>query len=691
MVDNKIGDNMRINKKTVISITLCLCVFVMAIGYSLLSSSLKITGQGSITSTWDVRITDITNNNAAGSAYNLEAPSFTNDTAKFRVGLVDPGDSMTYTVKIENKGTITAILNMLNITTSGTDAIIYEVSGIKEGDTLAAGATINVYVTARYNSNVIADPDERVKTLTVGLEWIQYSNQVITPGTYTINYNANGGSGSIGSTTCTVGSSCTLASNTFTNSGFVFKGWSTSSDGTQIYSDAQTVMNLASSGKSVTLYAVWGYADVVVNYTVNITPTGGSVTPSNLTVSSGESVSITLLPNTGFIYSSNTCGGTVSGNTMTISNITADKNCQVVFVDAQVPEQPTITRTTYNKFSYLSVDNVGATQYYVSKDSSTKPTASASGWTTSTSYTINGAGTYRVWSKDAAGNVSALSSSIVAYTISRSQGANTTLTTRYDSTSSSTGTAFTSNTAMLAGTSVWASATASSGYTATLKRGSTTMTASGSSFTVSSEQTITSSATAVPYTVRVTVSGGGGSVSPSSQTVASGGSVTVTISPSLGYDYDTYTKTSGSASVSVSGSRMTISNVTSDVSIVVYFEEECDNCPYGGTLQSNGKCRVNTYSSTTVCDSCSIPVQNKWCCDQEDRWCSPPSDDYYGEHTDDNWNGGSYVCYYYDTYESITSCSECGESEVWSCPAGSLIGQAADLSYGICEYNMSGC
>ena len=167
---------MRINKKTIISIVLCLAAVFMAVGYSILSTNLKITGGANITSTWDVRITGITNNNASGSAYNLEEPSFTNNKAKFRVALVDPGDSMTYTITIENKGTITAVLNNLDITTSGTDAIIYEVTGVSEGDTLAAGETVNVFVVARYDSNVIADPDQRVKTLSVGLNWLQYTN-----------------------------------------------------------------------------------------------------------------------------------------------------------------------------------------------------------------------------------------------------------------------------------------------------------------------------------------------------------------------------------------------------------------------------------------------------------------------------------------------------------------------------------
>lgn len=248
---------MRMNKKTIISIVLCLAAVFMGVGYSILSTNLKITGGANITSTWDVRITGIVNNNATGSAYNLEEPSFTNDTARFRVALVDPGDSMTYTVTIENKGTITAILNGLDITTSGTDAIIYEVSGVKEGDTLAAGETIDVTVVARYNSNVIADPDQRVKTLSVGLEWIQYTNQSITPGTYTINYNANGGSGTMSSTTCTVGSACYLPLSTFTKEGYVIDGWSTSSNGAVVYKEGTEVINLTSSGKTITLYAVW--------------------------------------------------------------------------------------------------------------------------------------------------------------------------------------------------------------------------------------------------------------------------------------------------------------------------------------------------------------------------------------------------------------------------------------------------
>lgn len=257
-VNNKIGDNMRFNKKTVVAVMLCVGVFFMAVGYSILMSELKINGTANITSTWDIRITGITNGTSVGSAYNIEKPSYNETTAKFNVSLVNPGDSMTYTVTIANNGTLTAILTSMDITTSGTDAIIYEVSGVKEGDTLASGETKQITVVARYNSNVIADPTQRAKKLKVSLDWVQYTNQEISASTYTVTYNKNSGTGSMSSTTCTVGTACTLRTNSFTRSGYTFKGWSTTATGAVIYTNGASVTNLTSGGKSITLYAVWG-------------------------------------------------------------------------------------------------------------------------------------------------------------------------------------------------------------------------------------------------------------------------------------------------------------------------------------------------------------------------------------------------------------------------------------------------
>ena len=91
-----------------------------------------------------------------------------------------------------------------------------------------------------------------------------------TANTYTINYNANGGSGSMSSTTCTYDSNCTLRSNSFTNGSYVFNGWTYSGN---TYSNGQSVRNLATSG-TITLYANW------------ISPFSGSISISTSSINS---------------------------------------------------------------------------------------------------------------------------------------------------------------------------------------------------------------------------------------------------------------------------------------------------------------------------------------------------------------------------------------------------------------------
>lgn len=76
---------------------------------------------------------------------------------------------------------------------------------------------------------------------------------------YTVEYNANGGSGSTSSTTHTYDQPKALSNNGFTRTGWNFLGWSTSSSATTAtYTNGQSVKNLTSqSNGKVTLYAVW--------------------------------------------------------------------------------------------------------------------------------------------------------------------------------------------------------------------------------------------------------------------------------------------------------------------------------------------------------------------------------------------------------------------------------------------------
>lgn len=95
--------------------------------------------------------------------------------------------------------------------------------------------------------------------------------------TYSVNYNANGGSGKMKKQTgFKYGKSKALSECKFTApKGKVFAGWSTSKKGKAVYTDEEKVKNLTSkNGKTVTLYAVWVTPK---KYTVKYYTNGGTL------------------------------------------------------------------------------------------------------------------------------------------------------------------------------------------------------------------------------------------------------------------------------------------------------------------------------------------------------------------------------------------------------------------------------
>ena len=86
--------------------------------------------------------------------------------------------------------------------------------------------------------------------------------------TYTVSYNANGGTGTVTSQTKTYGTNITLASSGFTRSGYTLSHWNTQSDGSGLsynlgssYTDAGAV--------NVTLYAIWSVGEYSLIYNAN--------------------------------------------------------------------------------------------------------------------------------------------------------------------------------------------------------------------------------------------------------------------------------------------------------------------------------------------------------------------------------------------------------------------------------------
>ena len=110
------------------------------------------------------------------------------------------------------------------------------VKGLKYGST---NIVMNLYENYTGNKNVVA-------TVTVPV--------TVTANTYTVSYDANGGSGAPSSQTKYYGTDIVLSSTTPTRSGYTFKGWAISSSATSAsYKPGSTF----SSNANTTLYAVW--------------------------------------------------------------------------------------------------------------------------------------------------------------------------------------------------------------------------------------------------------------------------------------------------------------------------------------------------------------------------------------------------------------------------------------------------
>lgn len=101
-------------------------------------------------------------------------------------------------------------------------------------------------------------------------------NVYYTPDTYTVSYNANGGTGSMGSNTATYDSTYTTASNGFSRTGYNFTGWNTRADGNGTSYAANVSFTYRYAG-NITLYAQW----TPVTYTVSCNLNGGTINGSN--------------------------------------------------------------------------------------------------------------------------------------------------------------------------------------------------------------------------------------------------------------------------------------------------------------------------------------------------------------------------------------------------------------------------
>ncbi|MBR5232572.1 MAG: bacterial Ig-like domain-containing protein [Clostridia bacterium] len=201
----------------------------------------------------------------------------------------------------------------------------------REGYTFLGWSTSNTATTATYQSG---------GSYTSNAPAMLYA--VWKKNTYTVSYNANGGSGAPSSQTKEYGTDLKLSTVRPTRDGYTFLGWATSNTATTAtYQSGGTF----SSNSNTTLYAVWQYISYDLYYDAN----GGSGAPATQTNNASYTISSTVP--TRFKY--RFLGWNTSKNSVTptykpgnVINLTANTTIYAVWSAASTIDVNTLYNTT---------------------------------------------------------------------------------------------------------------------------------------------------------------------------------------------------------------------------------------------------------------------------------------------------------------------------------------------------------
>lgn len=195
---------------------------------------------------------------------------------------------------------------------------------------------------------------DQYKTIVLYAQW--------TPQTYTISYNANGGTGAPGSQTKTYGVNLTLSLTVPTRTNYIFQGWSTSPSGTVQYQPGGSFTTNATT----ILYAIWKQAAATLN-SVSDTEIGGSGTAAWTIINSAHTYKLSI--------------GFLNAPVVEVTSAANTSSCSFTIPDTWLPTfanaaSATVTATLY---TYNGDTLVGSTQktFTVSVPSSVKPSISA--------------------------------------------------------------------------------------------------------------------------------------------------------------------------------------------------------------------------------------------------------------------------------------------------------------------------
>lgn len=178
-------------KKYVILGSLCALILTLAVGYAAFQAVLKINGTSTISSNWNVEITNIKEGNIVGSASTTlykegdkvgqKIMSYEKLTATFSADLQSPGDSIEYIITVTNNGSLDAKLDKITVSDPDNEYITFETSGLQANEELKSNTSKELTVKATFKDVEISKSEPSTSTLKVTLDFSQKDGNPIGP------------------------------------------------------------------------------------------------------------------------------------------------------------------------------------------------------------------------------------------------------------------------------------------------------------------------------------------------------------------------------------------------------------------------------------------------------------------------------------------------------------------------------
>lgn len=168
---------------------------------------------------------------------------------------------------------------------------------IKKGSTATFTITPNKgYTNCKTNVDTLKITDNK---LTISNVTKNTSVTVTCTGIkYSVIYNANGGKGTMENSSHTYGQAKELTANKYKRTGYSFRGWSKTINGTIKYKNKENVVNLTTS-KNYNLYAVWSPITYKITYELNGGTLDNKITTYKIT---SDDIKLNIPKKEGYIF-----------------------------------------------------------------------------------------------------------------------------------------------------------------------------------------------------------------------------------------------------------------------------------------------------------------------------------------------------------------------------------------------------